>query len=286
MAADDIRAMSDALAADPSSLIFLTLAEALLARGEYSHAQRVATRGAARHPHRVDAQDLVARIALAQGDDTRAEVAWTKVLELSPGFGTAHRGLGFIHYRRGDLGRALEHLEAARREDPDDASVNDAIAAVRAAVAPGAMRSASDAATDADAVDVAAMAEAPAPDAPATLFDEVLGDSPQVALLLESDGVVAAGQYTTEDGIDLGTIIGAHLSGVSDEAQRAMRHFKLGAWTRIVIETEAAVVAMAPAGEPVVLVAAPRDVPLGFVRRTLDRCVAVARDWLGGQEGA
>ncbi len=280
MAADDIRAMSDALAADPSSLIFLTLAEALLARGEYSHAQRVATRGAARHPHRVDAQDLVARIALAQGDDTRAEVAWTKVLELSPGFGTAHRGLGFIHYRRGDLGRALEHLEAARREDPDDASVNDAIAAVRSAVTPGAAVAASDTAGAADA------AEGAAPDAPATLFDEVLGDSPQVALLLEADGVVSAGQYTTEDGTDLGTIIGAHLSGVSDEAQRAMRHFKLGEWTRIVIETEAAVVAMAPAGDPVVLVAAPRDVPLGFVRRTLDRCVAAARAWLGGQGGA
>ena len=30
-----------------------------------------------------------------------------------------------------------------------------------------------------------------------------------------------------------------------------------------------------------VLVAASRDVPLGFVRRTLDRCTTIARQWLG-----
>jgi predicted regulator of Ras-like GTPase activity (Roadblock/LC7/MglB family) len=212
MAADDIRAMSEALAAEPASLVFLPLGEALLARGEYSHAQRVAQRGATRHPARVDAHDLVARIALAQGDEGRAMEAWRRVLALAPRFGTAHRGLGFLHYRQGDLARALEHLEA--------------------------------------------------------------------------DGVVAAGHYATADGTDLGAVIGAHLSGVSDEAQRAMRHFGLGSWTRIVIESEAAVVAMAPVGTPVVLVAAPRDVPLGFVRRTLDRCVATARGWLGALGGA
>lgn len=268
MAADDIRAMSEALAADPASLVFLPLGEALLARAEYSHASRVAQRGATRHGTRADAHDLVARIALAQGDEERAVAAWETVLTLAPRFGTAHRGLGFIHYRKGDLARALVHLEAAHDDDPSDASVVSAIDAVRGAMGPP------DAATIPSA-DVA----------PGLLFDDVLGDTAQVALLLEPDGVVAAGRYETAEGTDLGAVIGAHLSGVSDEAQRAMRHFGLGAWTRIVIETEAAVVAMAPAGATVVLVAAPRDVPLGFARRTLDRCIAVSREWLGALGG-
>lgn len=284
MAADDIRAMSEALAAEPASLVFLPLGEALLARGEYAHAMRVATRGATRHPHRVDAHDLVARIALAQGEEARALAAWARVLELSPGFATAHRGLGFIHYRRGEPALALAHLEAALAEDPADDAMLAAVEAVRAAVertsgsAPAAVHAPAAAAPAA----VPPSAEMPSP---TTLFDEALGESAQVALLLEADGVVAAGHYETADGTDLGAVIGAHLSGVSDEAQRAMRHFGLGSWTRIVIETEAAVVAMAPAGAPVVLVAAPREVPLGFVRRTLDRCVAAARAWLGAFGG-
>jgi predicted regulator of Ras-like GTPase activity (Roadblock/LC7/MglB family) len=123
--------------------------------------------------------------------------------------------------------------------------------------------------------------EAPSP---AEVFDEILGESAQVALLLDADGFVTAGRYVTADGNDLGALIGAHLSGVSGEADRAMRHFGLGRWTRIVLETEAASVAMAPYAESVVLVAAPRGTPLGFVRRTLDRCAGLVRTWLG--EGA
>jgi predicted regulator of Ras-like GTPase activity (Roadblock/LC7/MglB family) len=105
-----------------------------------------------------------------------------------------------------------------------------------------------------------------------------------VALLLDADGLVVAGTYATADGTDLGAVIGAHLSGVSDEAERAMRHFGLGAWTRILLESEAATLMMSPAQDGVTLVAAPREVPLGFVRRTLDQCQVLARRWLG--EGA
>jgi predicted regulator of Ras-like GTPase activity (Roadblock/LC7/MglB family) len=114
----------------------------------------------------------------------------------------------------------------------------------------------------------------------AALFDAILGESAQVALLLDTNGLVVAGRYETADGADLGSVIGAHLSGVSDEATRAMRHFGLGAWTRMQLESEAATIVMAPADAGVTLVAAPREVPLGFVRRTLDRCAAQARAWL------
>ena len=88
----DIRTMSEQLAADPSSLVFLPLAEQLLARGELAHASRVARKGADRHAHRADVHDLVARIALAQGDEATAERAWQQALAIAPEFGAAHRG--------------------------------------------------------------------------------------------------------------------------------------------------------------------------------------------------
>jgi predicted regulator of Ras-like GTPase activity (Roadblock/LC7/MglB family) len=287
LAADDIRSMSEQLAADPQSLVFIPLAEALLGRGDLAHAARVAQRGAAKHPQRADAHDLVARIALAQGDEGRAEAAWTSVLALDPGFGTAHRGLGLVRYRQGRLDEALGHLAAAAQDDPNDAAVRAALDAVQ-----GVVRSRDARATGVlEAAVAAAAASTPAPEEPhaddagtsaAALFDPILEDTKQVALLLDQDGLVAAGSYMTAEGQDLGAEIGAHLSGVGDEADRAIRHFGLGKWTRIAIETEAAAVNMAPIGEAVVLVAAPREVPLGFVRRTLERCVAIAREWLGG----
>jgi predicted regulator of Ras-like GTPase activity (Roadblock/LC7/MglB family) len=298
MSADSIHAMSETLAADPASLVFIPLAEALLGRGDLVHAARVAQRGMARHPGRVDAHDLVARIALAQGDEGRAEAAWRAVLGIDPSFGTAHRGLGLVRYRQGRLGEALEHLSAAAHEDPADATVRTALDAVRSVIAargaavpephvpeahvPEAHLPADVAPTDEHPSAGRALEHADvAGDSAAALFDPILADSKVVALLLDEYGLVAGGQYHTASGSDLGSEIGAHLTGVGEEAERAMRHFGLGQWTRLAIETEAATLAMAPTGTGAVLIAAPRDVPLGYVRRTLERCVAVARLWLG-----
>lgn len=269
MAADDIHAMSETLAADPGSLVFIPLAEALLTLGDLTRAARVAQRGAARHPERVEAHDLVARLALAEGDEARAESGWVAVLGLEPGFGNAHRGLGLVRYRQGRLDEAREHLAYAAHLDPLDPTVRSALDAVLGVIAQARQAEPED--------PVADIAGASA----AGLFDPILGDAKLVALLLDEDGLVSAGQYLTSSGRDLGSEIGAHLTGVSDEAERAMRHFKLGRWTRLAIETEAATIAIAPLENTSVLIAASRDVPLGFVRRTLDRCVVVARDWLG-----
>lgn len=267
----DIRTMSEQLAADPSSLIFLPLAEQLLARGDLAHASRVARKGAERHAHRADVHDLVARIALAQGDEATAERAWLSALQIAPDFGAAHRGLGFLCYRQGRWQEAETHLAKARLATPGDPALEAAWEALHIARA----ESEADSAPEPEAAPGVA-------DRIGGLFEDALGTSGQVALLLDADGLVVAGHYQTARGEDLGAVLGAHLSGVSDEASRAMRHFGLGRWTRIAMETEAATVVMAPAGGGITLVAAPRDVPLGLVRRTLDQCVAVATQWLGG----
>lgn len=266
----DIRSMSEQLAADPSSLIFLPLAEQLLARGDLAHASRVARKGAERHARRADVHDLVARIALAQGEEVTAERAWASSLAISADFGAAHRGLGFLCYRQGRWDEAETHLAKARAASPGDPALEAAWEALHVARA-----------EDSRATQQVAVQLSPAESA-GTLFSAPLGETGQVALLLDADGLVVAGQYMTAEGEDLGAVIGAHLSGVSDEAARAMRHFGLGNWTRIAIETEAATVVMAPTGEGVTLVAAPREVPLGLARRTLDHCVQAATTWLGG----
>lgn len=273
----DVRAMSEQLAAEPSSLVFLPLAEQLLGRGDLLHASRVARKGAERHAHRADVHDLVARIALAQGDEVTAERAWRQSLAIAPEFGAANRGLGFLCYRQGRWAEAEGHLGEARRATPGDSALEAAWEALHVARR--------EAAADAAAIDRARAAEharehPPLP-TPGHIFDEVLGESGQVALLLDQDGLVVAGQYITAEGEDLGALIGAHLSGVGDEATRAMRHFGLGAWTRIALETEATSVVMAPTSGGVTLVASPRDVPLGMVRRTLEQCAGVARRWVG-----
>ena len=114
------------------------------------------------------------------------------------------------------------------------------------------------------------------------LFDDLLEGQRSAAMLLDADGLVLAGRYVAVDGRDLAADIGAQLSGVSDEASRAMRHLGLGGWRQIVFETEAASVAMAPIQDGVLLVAAARPIPLGFVRRVLERAVDRARAWLAG----
>jgi predicted regulator of Ras-like GTPase activity (Roadblock/LC7/MglB family) len=258
--------MSEQLAKDPTSLVFLPLAEMLLVRGELANAARVARRGADRHAHRADVHDVVARIALAQGDAEAAERAWHDSLAVSADFGPAHRGLGFLCYQQERWAEAEAYLARARQMTPNEPSLEAAW---------GALREARSASTAAEAP------EAQVPLHAGSLFDPALGDTSQVALLLDADGLVVAGAYATADGTDLGAVIGAHLSGVSDEAERAMRHFGLGAWTRILLESEAATLMMSPAQDGVTLVAAPREVPLGFVRRTLDQCQVLARRWLG-----
>ena len=81
---------------------------------------------------------------------------------------------------------------------------------------------------------------------PLGLFSDLTAEGEQTALLLDATGLVMAGTYLTQDGRDVAQEVGAELSGVSDEARRAMRHLALGDWSSLTVETDAAVVAMAP----------------------------------------
>jgi predicted regulator of Ras-like GTPase activity (Roadblock/LC7/MglB family) len=119
------------------------------------------------------------------------------------------------------------------------------------------------------------------PDSARTLFAPAIGEAEQTALLLDSGGKPLAGSYIDQGGRDISSEIGAALSGVSTEVSRSMRLLSIGGWTAVVVETDAATIALAPATQDaVVLLASSLSVPLGLVRRVLSRSVALAINWM------
>lgn len=275
---DHVRVWSDELARDPSSLVFLPLAETLRRRGQLELARKVAMRGIERHPHNAEAHDQLARILADAGDLQAAFDEWGVVLRLVPGHVGAIKGMAFIRFQQGELVEAERLLLEAQEHQREDGDISAAIHTIR--------RSGSMAAVNMTAVDAAAD--------PAHVFADILAPD-HSAILLRSDGRVLAGSYVTEDGRDRARAIGATLSGISGEATRATRHLGLGAWRSIVFETEAAVVSISPAAiapnngstghESLLMLTAPPSAPLGLLRRILDRCVARAAIWVAAREG-
>jgi len=314
---DEIGRLSDELARDPSSLVFVPLGEALRRQGSTDLALKVALRGLERHPYHADGHDLVARIAVDRGELERAHDEWDMALRLAPQHVGAQKGLGFVCFQQGKLAAAEEHLAAAQALDGDDPSIASALRHVREMLAGHSTSDAQGSTVDASSD---ATEPAPAPSSPSTssgqavqsppssvtrpaigepstpssvpmlaeddpryLFADLLGTVDGTTLLLGADGLVLAGAYLVEGGQDVAQEVGAALSGVSDEARRATRHLDVGDWSSIVFETEHATVSMAPtAGDNLVLLATTRATPLGLARRLLDRCAARAVAFLGG----
>ena len=323
MMADEIGRLSDELARDPSSLVFMPLADALRRAGQLDVALRVALRGLDRHPYVADAHDVLAHIYADRGDLERAADEWEMALRLDPSHAQARLGLSFIDFRRGDLESAERRLSAATDFDGRVAAalahVRSAIAAMRGGAGVGKATSANVPTEPAHAPLAAPQAvtppvasfgtppepspvivvpapspaavpptsspvpELPAPDVSRArqLFLPVLEGNDQTALLVDADGLVLAGSYADVTGTDVSEIVAAELAGVSGEAERAMRHLGLGAWTSLLVEADDAVVAMTPAPlGSLMVVAASRQTPVGLVRLLLDRAVTRARDWL------
>ena len=267
--ADEIRLWSEELARDPSSLVFLPLAETLRRQGQLDLARKVALRGVERHARNPEAHDLLARIHADRADLDAAFDAWQAVLALIPGHLGALKGMAFVRFQQG------QHAEAERLLMQAQSLIGgEDMSAAIATVRRSSVAMPAPAATDA------------LPSDPKFLFAGVLSDD-QTAMLLDGKGLVLAGAYYAADGRDVAQEVGASLSGVSDEAFRATRHLEIGAWRAIVFETENAVVALTPApahaslaeGGLLVIAAAPAT-PLGLLRRVLERCRSRVTRWL------
>lgn len=282
--ADDVRRWSDELARDPASLVFLPLGETLRRQGQLDLALKIAMRGLERHSHNPDAHDLLARIAVDRGELQQAFDEWDMVLRLTPEHVGALKGMAFVRFQQGNSADAEQYLQrAAERNAGGDAEVTAALANMRAAGR--GLRDAGSGARGSQAQAVPENGRHPASVIPLpasrALFADILGEHEQTALLLDDQGLVLAGIYVDGDGNDVGDEVGAELSGVTDAARRATRHLDIGEWKAIVLETEVAVVTMAPStGDGLLVVAASKATPLGLVRRVLDRCLERARQWL------
>ena len=264
---EEIRRLSDELARDPSSLVFLQLAEALRKQAQLELAYKIAMRGLERHPHNAEAHDLLARISVDRGELQRAFDEWDMVLRFAPQHVGAMKGMAYVCFQQGRTEDAEKYLRMAA-EFGGDAEALTALQNMRRA-------------EEKPARQVTPPLPAFSPDDPRALFADLLGDHDQTALLLDAHGLVLAGIYVDANAADVSQEVGAELSGVSDEARRAAKHLALGDWHSIVFETQVAVVSMVPAADDnLVMLAASRATPLGLVRRLADRCVERARGWL------
>src|SRR6185503_489959 len=133
---DDIRALSAQLAQDPQSLVFLRLGEALRRKGQLDAALRVAVNGLERHPHLADAHDLYARVLTDKHDYEKAFDEWDMAVRIAPNHTGALKGLAFLYFKVGDLAQAESHLESARKVEPGDPSIDQAIAMMRGDIIP------------------------------------------------------------------------------------------------------------------------------------------------------
>lgn len=258
---DHIQRLSAQLAADPDSLVFLELGDALRRAGQLEAALSVARAGLERHPRLADAHDLLARIAADHGDARGAFQAWSAALELAPGHGPAHKGIAYLHYRAGDLVNARRHLEAAAKALPGDPGVRAALARLE--------RSGSRAEP---------MPQAPGaagPDAFETALD---GD----VVLFDIKGLRLAG--TLEDGdARAADTVAALFAPVAREAARTSRLLGLGVWTGLGIESPDATVHLSPPTDDALLaVFRPSAVTVGRAAVEARQLGTLARRWLEG----
>ncbi len=276
--ADDIRALSAQLAQDPQSLVFLRLGEALRRKGQLEQALRVAMNGLERHPHLADAHDLYARVLTDKHDYERAFDEWDMAVRIAPHHTGALKGLAFLYFKVGDIAQAESHLEAARKVEPDDPSLEQAFAMIRGGGEPVAAPS-----------PPAAAASPAAPSPSAGSLDEArvfagLEGANEGLLLIDVAGRVLGGALRNGAGSDVTDAVAAYLAGVSQEAARTAKLLGLGAWHGLSAEGQHGNVHLGhPTPETLLLVVRERGMPLGRLAILAQRATAMARRWLEQQ---
>ncbi|MCZ6917763.1 MAG: tetratricopeptide repeat protein [Gemmatimonadetes bacterium] len=255
---DPVREMTDELVRDADNLVFLELGELLRVQGQVAAARKVALTGLQRHPELPNAHDLYARVLVDANEFEHARKIWEAALKLDARHQGAHKGLGFLHYRDGDLDGALDHLELALATDPTNDSVVQALQAVR---------NAAEALGDTE-------------DEPFAGFD---GADPGM-LLLDTSGRALAGKVVRPDGADCTDEVAAHLGGVSQEVDRTVRMLGLGEWQWLVVEaTDGNLHLAEPIDDVLLLMVRKRGVPVGHLTLLAERAGVAAHSWFEAQ---
>jgi predicted regulator of Ras-like GTPase activity (Roadblock/LC7/MglB family) len=270
---DDIRSLSAQYAADPSSLIFLRLAEALRRRAQLDAARKVAQAGLSRYPHLPDAHDLYARILTDGQDFANAFDEWDTALRLSPQHVGAHKGIGFLYYRAGEPEHALYHLRLAAQLDPDDEGLRRAVERVGGGQE---------------------IWNRPMPEAPPERVEEAraatvsagdpfagLEGARDRLLLVDEDGLRLGGGLVGRDGHNVSDEAAAVLASVTREAGRAARLIELGEWSHLTIEgADLSACLLNPTSDTSLLAAMDAAMPAGQLAYFAERAAKSARGWL------
>jgi tetratricopeptide (TPR) repeat protein len=244
---DDIRTLTARLAADPASLVFLDLGEALRRRGRLEAARAVAETGVQRHRGLPAAWDLLARVRSDQGDGDGAFDAWTEALRVEPGHLGALRGLAFLAYRAGDLARAERHLTRAAEAAPHDPALRAALDRLRRA-----------------------------PSSPPPASERELP-----TLLVDGHGHLLAGRLHGVGGMDVSDAVAAELALAVRDAARAADLLALGAWRGLSAEGAAGAYHLMPVTDTTSLLAvADPATPAARLALEATRAAGSARRWL------
>jgi predicted regulator of Ras-like GTPase activity (Roadblock/LC7/MglB family) len=231
---------------------FLDLGERLRHRGQLEAASSVALAGVARYPALAVAHDLVGRIRADEGDEDGARSAWIAALECDSSSLGALKGLAFLAFKRRDFAEAEYRLEAAAVAAPRDATILAALDRVRSS--------------------------RPAISEEVINFD----DTSAGLLLVDAQGLRLAGGTSAADDGSIGDAVSAETSSVIREAERAARLLGLGQWQHLLVEGNAARVALLPIDDRgSVVVHRPVAAPAGRMLAFAHRAVQAAEAWLG-----
>ena len=259
----EIKTLTNELAQNPDSLVFLELAEKLRVRGQLLGAAKVLVAGLTRHPGLADAHDMYARVLVDMGHLRHGFEEWTAAIEAEPRHVGARKGLGFLCFRWGDLDGALEHLELALSADPMDGSVVQGLRMVR------------DAAENATGTPVAEVRT--------SVFDGLEG-AQNGLLLVDKMGRVLGGGTTDVAGKDTSADVAAFVSAGVQEAERTARILELGTWEWMAIDGPGGNLYLnRPNPDSLLVVARDRSVPVGRLTLLAAKAAEAARKWLEEQ---
>ena len=115
---------------------------------------------------------------------------------------------------------------------------------------------------------------------PSRLFDGVVKGQILGALLLDAQGLVLAGSLAGESS-DRTEALGALLGGAIEEAVRTVNHLSLGNWKGILLDSDNALLHLSPVStDTILLVAAQRDTPAGWMLRSAHQANSLAARFL------
>ncbi len=120
MGLEEIEKLKERLARDPSSKLFVPLAEEYRQAGMYDEAIEVLLKGLERHPNYTSARVVLGKIYLERGDVEKAKEEFERVVQIVPDNLFAQKKLAEIYRDTGNMEKALYHYEKVLELNPSD----------------------------------------------------------------------------------------------------------------------------------------------------------------------